>query len=170
MKDYLLGIDKINNVLNEFLAEFDITAELGTDFAYWYASGKITYSLVLPEGQDYFMNNFNRLAPDIKCDPFLASFLHEVGHNETLDWIEEAEEAYCDIMKKGLEKKLDKCIGDPKKKEELHQIYFDLPDEYEATMWAIEYMRENAEKVAEFWNKLQSAILEFYILNEVEVA
>ena len=52
----------------------------------------------------------------------------------------------------------------------IHQKYFDLPVEYEATMWAIDYMRNNAQKVAEFWKELQEAIMEFYRLNEVEVA
>ena len=48
-----------------------------------------------------------------------------------------------------------------------YQKYFDLPDEYEATMWAINYMRNNVEKVAKFWNELQAAIMSFYKLNKV---
>ena len=51
----------------------------------------------------------------------------------------------------------------------LYQRYFDLPDEYEATMWAIEYIRKNSEKVTTLWKKLQKAIIKFYKINRIEV-
>ena len=44
-----------------------------------------------------------------------------------------------------------------------------MPDEYEATMWAIAYIRDNIEKVREFWSKVQDAVMEFYVLNGVEI-
>ena len=164
MKEHLIGVDKINTVLNKFLAEFEATACMGEDFCYWYKDSCIHYSLVMIEASsDYFMQNFNRLAPDLHCDPFLASFMHELGHHETLDMIEEDYRP----IKKALGEEL-KIVKDVLKSE-IHQKYFDLPDEYEATMWAINYMRNNVEKVAAFWNELQAAIINFYKLNKVEV-
>lgn len=165
----LLGIDEINMVLNDFLKEFGVTAELGSEFAYWIGEDRITYNVLLPEtATDYFMDNFNRLAPDIDCDPFLASILHELGHAETLEYMEEVEELYCYKMKHQIEIE---CQGDcsEEKIKELHQRYFDLPDEHEATMWAIEYIRNNYEKMAKFWDNLREAIMNFYKLNNVDL-
>ena len=48
--------------------------------------------------------------------------------------------------------------------------YFNMPDEVAATNWAIDYIRNNTEKVAEFWNELQPAIMRCYNLTELEVA
>ena len=90
MKKELLGIDKINAVLNKFLEPFEAYADLGEEFSYWYTDSRIEYNLVVIEAStDYFMQNFNRMAPDLNCDPFLASFLHELGHHETLDFIDD---------------------------------------------------------------------------------
>jgi hypothetical protein len=165
MKKELLGIDKINAVLNKFLEPFEAHADLGEEFSYWYADSRIEYNLVVIEAStDYFMQNFNKMAPDLNCDPFLASFLHELGHHETLDFIDEDYRP----IKMQLEEDLKRVSKSAEAI--IHQKYFDLPVEYEATMWAIEYMRNNAQKVAEFWKELQEAIMEFYRLNEVEVA
>lgn len=164
MKEQLIGIDKIDAILNNFLEEFEATAHIGKDFCYWYKESCINYSLVVAEeSSDYFMKNFNKLAPDLHCDPFLASFMHELGHHETIGIIEED----CYTMKIELEHEL-KTVKDVLKSK-VYQKYFDLPDEYEATMWAINYMRNNVEKVAKFWNELQAAIMNFYKLNKVEV-
>lgn len=167
----LKGVELIDNILNNFLIEFDAIAELGTDFCYWNADSTINYSLVISDNHNnYFMDNFNRLAPDITCDVFLISFLHELGHHETLHIFDDMDAAYCLDVKKDLSIKLKDVEGlDKEAEREIYQTYFDLPDEYEATMWAIEYIRENTEKIAEFWNKLQAAIMNFYKLNEVEV-
>lgn len=163
------GINAINKILNEFLEEFEATADMGTDFCYWNTDGLIHYALVISEGHnDYFMENFNRLAPDIKCDVFLASFLHELGHHETISFIEDVDELYCRDVKHKLSQELENKHSEEETKA-LYQRYFDLPDEYEATMWAIEYIRENSEKVATLWEKLQKVIIKFYEINRIEV-
>lgn len=45
--------------------------------------------------------------------------------------------------------------------------YHALPDEFFATRWAGEYMRNHPKKVAKFWNKLQPALANVYIKNEL---
>ena len=165
----LKGINAINKILNEFLEEFEATADIGTDFCYWNTDSLINYALVISEEHnDYFMENFNRIAPDIKCDVFLASFLHELGHHETICLIEDADELYCRDIKYEISQELEKKHSEAEIKA-LYQRYFDLPDEYEATMWAIEYIRKNSEKVAALWEKLQKAIIKFYEINRIEV-
>ena len=163
-------IDIIDNILNEFLKPYGVSAEFGANFAYWYEQDKIEYSVLMPEqASDWFMENFNRLAPDIKCDPFLASFLHEIGHVETMHLIDNIEECYCRDNKERISNSLTDFLTEEEEKQ-LYQEYFDLPDEYEATMWAINYIRNNEDKITEFWNKLKTAIVAFFEANEIEVA
>lgn len=161
------GVNKINNILNDFLEEFDAYAEMGHDFAYIYAKNQIEYTLLLDDNSEtYFMNNFHKMAPDIDCDPFLVSILHELGHHETLDDIDMFEEIYCLAEKDTITERY--VNKDFSSEQELYDAYFNLTDEYEATTWAINYIRENAEKVKELWNKLKPAIDNFYKLNAVE--
>lgn len=167
MNKSLKGIELIDAVLNDFAKDFGVTVRFGADFAYWYEKDEIEYSLIVPEDAGhYFMDNFNRLAPYLKCDQFLASFLHEIGHVETLHLLSDVEECFCRDCKDRISRQFTDFITEEEDRA-LHQQYFDLPDEYEATMWAINYMRENAEKVALFWSKLQTAIMKFYELNGV---
>lgn len=166
----LKNVATINKILNEFLEEFDAVCDMGPDFCYWTSDSTIHYSLVVSDRHNtHFMNNFHRLAPDVQCDVFLASFLHELGHHETLHLIDEADEAYCRDYKEMLHQRLDNEKPTAEVEADIYQQYFDLPDEYEATAWAIEYMRENADKVKELWEKVKVAIMDFYKANNVEV-
>ncbi len=170
MKKELKGVNEINTILNEFLEEFEVCADIGSDFSYWYHKNKIEYALFTSEqSNQYFMQNFKRLAPDIECDIFLASFLHELGHHETIDTISEMDEIYCLDVKEKLNQSFQNEKLTTTEREELHETYFLLQDEYEATMWAINYIRNNIEILRSFWTKLQPAIFKFYELNEIEV-
>jgi hypothetical protein len=165
----LKGIKELNSVINDFLSEFNVTADISDEFCYWTESESISYTLIMPErGKNYFMSNFNRMAPDLVCDEFLASLLHEVGHHMTGDLFDESDEYYSYDVRDSIAK----CLETEPTEEviaDLYRQYFELPDEYEATAWAIEYMRENSEKVAEFWNRCHKAIMKFYFVNAVEV-
>ena len=168
----LKGVEKIENILNAFLSEFETTVVLGAEFAYNTISGEIMYTLFGDEfSNNLFMKNFNKLAPDIDCDVFLASFLHELGHHKTLDLVEEDEEKYSNDCKREIEIKAEylNSESDAEELEKLHTLYFNLPNEIIATNWAIEYIRENIEKIKELWGKVQDAVMEVYELNGVEV-
>lgn len=168
----MVGINEINEILNDFLKDFELTADIGEDFGYYYNEDRIEYALVMPtDSVDYFMINFNKLAPDLHCDPFLASFLHEVGHARTDHLFEIEEEEKIWLIKEKMHQEY--CISDNSMSEErnreLHMEYFNLPDEYEATMWAIKYMREHTDKITNLWNKLHYAIVNFYLNNGVDI-
>ena len=159
----------IDDVLNKFLADFECRAELGSDFCYWQDCNLIWYSLVvLKEDDEYFMENWHKFAPEMTIDPFLASLLHEVGHNETLHWLSEEEVCYCRDKKKEISCQLDSCALAEEKRNCYFQ-YFALPDEKLATDWAIDYIRNHTQQISDFWQKLQAAIMEFYKINNVGV-
>lgn len=148
----MLDTSAIDNILNEFLEPFEATASISTDFEYLYAESHIHYALVISERMDQlFVANAMTLGLDQVCDSFILSFLHELGHHETLDEIEDADAAYSRNIKEHLTSSDEDCL-----------IYFNLPDELAATQWAVDYINEHQEEVAALWNKLQPAILSFY--------
>lgn len=150
----VLGIDKLTNTLDKFLEEFECTSIVDTDFYCLNASNIIAVALVVAEKHSStFMSRVKKLYPDIHADEFLWSFLHEVGHIETLDLLDDDEIIYSELQKKN------ENITD--------EVYYELPDEFAATDWAANYMRNNTEKVAKFWSEVQSAIMNIYQINNV---
>lgn len=164
MKDLYL----IENVLNDFLKEFEVTAEVGKDFCYLWEENKIRVALAVPDFQTIkFMEDFHNRAPEIKLDCFLACFFHELGHCETVDLLTDEEELEC-FRKRGILNEEAAKTTDEVKLAVICEEYHKLPDEYLATEWAINYIRNNVDKVAKFWADLQKAILTVYKENEVE--
>lgn len=140
--------EKINKILNDFLEPFDCDAVFSGDFCYWTTENRIGVALfVVDSSAKAFIKNAEERFPDIKADVFLWSFFHELGHHETEDDFEQNEwDYYRD------------CI----EREISDEEYFNLPQEYEATQWAGEYMMENAAVVDELWKKLAPAIQEYH--------
>ena len=148
------GMDKLTNVLDKFLEEFECTSIVDTNFYCLVASNVIAVSLVVSEkNSSSFMSRVNRLYPDIHADEFLWSFLHEVGHIETINTLDDDELYFSKTQKKN--------------ENITNEVYYELPDEFAATEWAANYMRENTEKVAKFWNEVQSVIMDIYKINNI---
>lgn len=151
----------IDRVLNRFLADNDFECDvmMDTDFAYYYGCSLITYSLVVSEKMDRMFLDFaksNGLSVD--CGIFLLSFFHELGHHETMDLLEDEDCEYSKEIKETLN-------GDS---EEDCKIYFALPDEIEATLWAIDFINSNLEMVEKLAKDLQKEIEIFYKKYEIK--
>lgn len=141
---------EITNVLDNYLMEndFEVTTEIGLDFEYYYAESKIVYSLVTTEKTDRLFKEFAKAnGLKVDCGIFLLSFFHELGHNETIDYIDQKTEKRCSKIKKGLTTSEKDCI-----------IYFNLEDEKIATDWAINYINNNTEKIKKLAENLQEAL------------
>ena len=166
----MTGVKELEKVINNFLEEFDLTGEMSSDFAYYYQSDKITYSLVLPQYADLYYKEFitsvwgDEFLSNI--DIFLVSLLHEVGHSETYDDLEDMDIAYADDMKDMISTKLSFGVAEARRKE-LYFDYFALPDEYAATAWAIAFIKENKSKCEQIWKEMYKAIHKFYMVNEI---
>lgn len=168
----LKEVEKIDNILNDFLKEFECEASLDTDFAYYHNKNLITYSLVCGNAFDeLFSNVINLLCPYVRCDLFIWSLLHEVGHNQTLDDISDEDYRYCQDEKERIQNELSHVTRAENEKlyNRIANEYFFLPDEIAATMWAVDYVTKNTTKIKTLWQKLQVAIMEFYRVNNVEV-
>lgn len=151
-KNFKYYVNTINEYLQEFLDrnEFDCDVELGTDFAYWYSKSLITYTLAITDKQgESFVAFAESLFPDIKADVFLWSFLHELGHHETLDDFDGvAHFVYHQIVNSDIPMSAN--------------YYYNLPIEKAATEWAGEFMRNNTDEVYRLWQKVQPVIKKIY--------
>ena len=164
----LKGIDTINNILNKFLQECgydDIRVKEDTDFCYYPTSQIIGYSfLCSKQSNDLFLEFIQGLNPLVTFDIFLWSFLHELGHHETYDDLEDEEIMYSYDMKALINAAY---VNDKEHIAMLSKDYFNLPDEYAATMWAVNFANKNIDKLWALWQKLQPAIMNFYMCNNI---
>ena len=144
-------LDRITNIINNFLEPFDCVAFAGTDFNYYPASNTIEFALtVIDEHANSFKQFAESLHP-VHSDIFLWSLMHELGHAETEDEFDDDEE---------YEAAAANVISD--------EDYYNIPQEYAATDWAGEYMTEHEDEMIQLWNELAPAIKAFYDAMEVE--
>ena len=57
--------------------------------------------------------------------------------------------------------------SDGARSKELEFEYFNLPDEIMATQWAVNYIKNNPERVKIMWHNIQKALKKFYKKNKV---
>lgn len=158
----LQGVEAIENILNKFLESFECEAKLGSDFSYWYSDSLICFALAISESSDRDFQEFCReLQPELHCDTFLLSFMHELGHHETLD--EWDDDEYLDM--KIQKEKINKMKVSQKEK---NFMYFNIPDERRATEWGLQYMMEHQTEITQLWDRLRQAIFQFYKLNDIK--
>lgn len=162
------GVNKLENTINKFLAPFELTSQLSSDFSYEFMNDKVNFSLTVAEhSSKYFQEFVHSLCDEIEADTFLISLLHEVGHAETWDDLEDEDIVYSDDMKNFIQKELAAGVSEARRRE-LYFEYFNLPDEIAATTWAIEYIKENAKQLVFDWENISSAIIEFFKTNDIE--
>lgn len=110
--------------LNKIANEYECEVEIGNEFAYYYEESKIVVNPTDTDETFLALARENGLNENISS--FTISFFHELGHNETIDFCEEYE-------------------GD--KNALTMEEYFYLEEEFEATMWAIDFCNNNKEIV-----------------------
>jgi len=155
------GLDRITKILNEYCKQFDCVCEPSDDFYYFYDSSTVTFAFVTTEWIDkQFVKFYETLGLNVKCDTFLLSLFHEIGHHHTIEEVEEEDYIYSQDVKD--------WIDEQEASEELLDMYFNLPDEKIATQWAVDYINTHIDEVYNLWLRLQPAILDFYKKNKIE--
>ncbi len=160
----LKGYRKINKFLTDWCNNhgFKVKCRLASEFQYEDESKTIYYALTILQMHDQLFEAICKpyLTNIEKCDNFILSFFHELGHymlDSTYldeDWIE-----YYDLLVK-LEK--DKLT----KKDYIK--YYTCPIELNATQWSCNFINDNVSLIEQFWKDLQPLILEFYRINKIE--
>ena len=153
-------ITEITNVLNEFLktqgyAENEICAEYRADEDSYYDESTSVPLIVLggltnKKADEIFMRFCKEelgLVTDV--DIVTLTFLHELGHHNTIDFLDEEENADSEFTKLMLA-----VLGEDTEKD--YMSYFTCPIEIEATIDAVEFCNHCPEVV----KKLDAAIQE----------
>ena len=162
----LKGVEEINNIINNFVSKFECTAEMGLDFSYYYATNTIEWTFFITEiTDDSFIKFLEEKFPDINCNIFIWSLLHEVGHHETIDsWTYEEQECF------DKEKDRIQALFNQTSSSEYCFQYYSLPDEMLATTWAANYIRNNKDEIRTFYEEFRSGIYRFAELNDIDLA
>ena len=136
---------ELNQALNSWLEKygFDTVAEgIEPSFGYYYNRNSIVYTLSIRESA---IKSWNLLMEEMNCpfviNQFYTSFLHELGHAQTLDLLTEEEEQFSENEEIRLSQ-LDDIV-------QADYEYYHLPREIIATEWAMNFMRENENAIKE---------------------
>lgn len=158
------GIKKIDKIINNFtMKNFGVTARFDTEFEAFCDEGRklIGYTLITTEGgEGQFIEDATRRYPEINADIFLWALMHEIGHCMTEDMWTPEEREYFYYQK-------DMIYEMEVEEEGMNAWYHACPDEFFATKWAGDYMRNHPKKMKKFWNELQVAMLQMYKKNNL---
>ena len=111
-------------VLNNIANEYECEVVIGNEFAYYYDENTIVVNPTDTDETFLALAKENGLNEEVSS--FVISFFHELGHNETVDFCEEYE---------------------GNKDALTMEEYFYVEEEYEATMWAIDFCNNNMDIV-----------------------
>ncbi len=158
------GIKKIDKIINNFtMKNFGVTARFDTEFEAFCDEGRklIGYTLITTEGgEGQFVEDAIKRYPEVKADIFLWALMHEIGHCMTEDMWTPEEREYFYYQK-------DMIYEMEVEEEGMNAWYHACPDEFFATKWAGDYMRNHPKKMKKFWNELQVAIIQMYKKNDL---
>jgi len=151
-------IQKIEQILNSFLEsqQYDgVRAEYIEQSDSYYCNGLIVLGgLSDLKGDEIFMNYcINILGLQIEVSIETLTFLHELGHHNTLDKISDKDYYISEVVKMML-------YEQNKETEEYFMTYFDCPTERAATTNAIRFCNKNVELVMNLDKELLEAIYE----------
>lgn len=117
-------------VLNNIANEYECEVVIGNEFAYYYDENTIVVNPADTDETFLALAKENGLNEEVSS--FVISFFHELGHNETVDFCEEYE---------------------GNKDALTMEEYFYVEEEYEATMWAIDFCNNNMDIVKKIEKK-----------------
>ena len=161
----LKGLNKLTRELNKYVKEtFGVTCRFGKEFQALPTDKIVDYAILIPVWmQDTFFADVHDRFPDIEVTDFTWLLFHEIGHCMTDDMWTQEDENYFKKQRKLLNK--EPLANDVELKNE---IYHTMPDEYFATRWAANYIREHEDEIYEFEEMWYEVFSDFITKNEIE--
>ena len=148
-----MDFEALDEVINNYLEKFDLTASIGLDFGCYPDDEEIEYAIVIPERfQKLWTEYLTDRYPDVTAPIFIWALLHEVGHCMTNDY-------FTPTAKEIFREYKDNLDGDD---DEQTFEYYNCFDEAIATEWAYLYIRDNQEELIKFWNEVQKELNKIY--------
>lgn len=139
--------DRLNCLNDDLQAWFDkylpgCSFCLEDSFGFYFDENLICWSFMAVDQADRTFRQFFKEtlhAPDYST--FVYSILHEYGHYITMEWLDNDDEtAYRDDLKRI------KRSNDFVSEDDRDMAYYNLPMEWAASEWAVEYMREHPDE------------------------
>ena len=159
----LKGMDKIIDLCMCFLddnidLDYDCV-EVSTDFFCYPNTKEIFVSVLAPATSldDFYANLITRTEID-DISLFTWSFLHEVGHCMTWNYLNKRTKNHCQYV----ERKIERGSVSP-------LVYYDLATEKIATDWAIGFVENNHKLVKAFDKNILDILNNFYFENEIDL-
>lgn len=154
-----LNTDLLVEMVDNFLEPFGIDSDFDADFSYDPEDERVYFSIIIAEKSDqlfkkYIARKFGFKVPSI----FMMSLLHEVGHFYTLPLFSKIEIEEAHKAKKEIELNLEKVNRRSLKWDSVYSQYFDLKIEKVATVWAVNYYRENKKRCDDFYLKFEQTL------------
>ena len=159
----LIGTDKILDLCTEFI-EDNITDDiesvaLDVDFYCYPNTKEIFIAVLAPEtALDDFISNLATRTDIDDVSTFTWSFLHEIGHCMTWNYLNKRTKNHCEYTKR----KISRGSINP-------LVYYTLADEKIATDWAIGFVQNNHKLVKAFDRMILNEISNFYLENEIDL-
>lgn len=159
----LIGYDKILELCDSFIEE-NITdniesVNLSTDFYCFPNTKEIFISVLAPATSlDDFITNLQTRTEIDDISTFTWSFLHEVGHCMTWNYLNKRTKHHCEYTKRKIERGSIDAL-----------VYYGLADEKIATDWAIGYVTANYKLVKAFDRIILDTLTNFYLENEIDL-
>ena len=152
---------RVTKVLQDFLQSqgyTDVVAKYSKINDSFYAPGAEYGEVVLggitnKEADEVFMSYCKELGLITEVSVETLSFLHELGHHNTMDFLDDDELTESELIKLML-------YMDAEESEESYRQYFNCPIEREATLDAIDFCNHCAAAAKELDRKLLKALYE----------
>ena len=150
----------INTVLNDFIKEqgyTNLVAKYSPDEDSYYATDCADNNIVVLGGltnkkaDDVYMTYCKDLGLRVDIDVITLSFLHEVGHHNTLDFLDGDEILESETIKLLL-------AAANVETDEYFMKYFECPEEYEATWDAVSFCNAYPERVLRLNRDIMEAL------------
>lgn len=167
----LKGLRELNIALSNIVKPFGIYGMTnGEDFGWIWWKNIITYTLAEFDYRTEWFTDFikDTFDYDVK-NYFTITLLHEIGHAKTFDDLTKEEDDYCNEEKEKIFAIAnDETIEVTKEEEKAYQYrYWNLPDEYLATKWAVDFAKQNPDYIDNLINELMKLFQNYYEKNEV---
>ena len=159
----LKGMDRITDLCMYFIddninLDYD-SVNVDTDFYCYPNTKEIFISVLAPAtALDDFYDNLATRTNIEDISLFTWSFLHEVGHCMTWNYLNKRTKNHCEYVKR----KIERGSIDP-------LTYYGLSDEKIATDWAIDFVERNHKLVKAFDKNILATLNDFYLENEIDL-
>lgn len=168
----LKGLRELNIGLSNIVKPFGVYGMTnGEDFGWIWWKNIITYTLAEFDYRTEWLTDFIRETFDYEVkNYFVITLLHEIGHARTFDDLSIEVDDFCNEEK---QKIFDKLLDDnaefmsDEEEKGLQYQYWNLPDEFLATKWAVDFAKENPDYIDDLIEEILNLLYKFYEINGV---